>query len=232
MGAGDAEGAAARARLAGAVRDRPGLHRRVDLLRARPRRPGRARLRVARLPRLGRVLRPRRALLRRGRLAAPGARRRDDHRPLRVQRAAELHRRLGDPARLHPADRDHRVRDHGLRRGAVRPGRGRAVGVPVRVGRGARRRVAEPPRRGIQALRALRVRGARRPRAADGDRDPRPGAPAQPRRAHRPGQPRRHAVGQGPRLRVHADARHVRGRRRLLGPRGRGRGRPQAGSSG
>ena len=39
----DAQGAAARARLAGAVRDRPGLHRRVDLLRARPRRRARAR---------------------------------------------------------------------------------------------------------------------------------------------------------------------------------------------
>ena len=38
------------------------------------------------------------ALLRRGRLAAPGARRRDRDRALRLQRAGQLHRRLGDPA--------------------------------------------------------------------------------------------------------------------------------------
>ena len=38
--------AQARARLAGAVRDRPGLHRRVDLLRRRPRRRERARAHV------------------------------------------------------------------------------------------------------------------------------------------------------------------------------------------
>ena len=50
----------------------------------------------------------------------------------------QLHRRLGDPARLHPADRDHRVRDDGLRGGAVRARGGRAVGVLLR--RGGRRR--------------------------------------------------------------------------------------------
>ncbi len=227
MAAGDAEGAAARARLAGAVRDRPGLHRRVGLLRARARHPGRARLRVAGLRGVGRVLRPRGALLRGGRLAAPGARRRDGHRPLRVQRAAELHRRLGDPARLHPADRDHRVRDHGLLRGALRPGGGRAVGVPVRRRGDRRRGVHEHPRRGLQALRPVRVRRARRPRAADADRGPRAGAAAQPGRADRPGEPRRHAVARGSALRVHADAGDVRRRRRFVGAGGRGRGRPQ-----
>ena len=75
------------------------------------------------------LLRARRPLLRRGRLAAPGARRRDDHRALRLQRAVELHRRLGDPARLHPADRADRVRDHGLRGGAVPAAGGRRRGV-------------------------------------------------------------------------------------------------------
>ena len=107
----------------------------------------------------------------------------------------QLHRRLGDPARLHPADRDHRVRDDGLRRGAVRPGGGRGVGVPLRRGGRRRRGVAQPPRRRLQALRALRVRRPRRPRAADDDRDPRAGADPQPGRADRPGEPRRHAVG-------------------------------------
>ena len=48
----------------------------------------------------GALLRAHDAHLRRGQLAAPGARRRVGVRPLRVQRAVELHRRLGDPPRL------------------------------------------------------------------------------------------------------------------------------------
>ena len=80
-------------------------------------------------------------LLRRGRLAAPGARRRDGHRPLRLQRAVELRRRLGDPARLHHPDRADGVRGDRLPGGAVRAARGRARGVPVRR-RGRRRRRA------------------------------------------------------------------------------------------
>ena len=96
-------------------------------------------------------------------------------------------------------------------------------GAAVVVGRG----VAEHPRRGLQALRALRLRRGLRPDPADDDRDPRAADRAQPRRADRPGERRRHAVGQGPGLRVHADARDVRGRRRLVRAGGRGRGRPQ-----
>ena len=45
--------------------------------------------------------------LRGGRLAAPGSRRLDGVRALRVQRARQLHRRLGDPARLRDPDRRH-----------------------------------------------------------------------------------------------------------------------------
>ena len=49
----------------------------------------------------------------------------------------------------------------------------------------------------------------------------------QPGRADQPGERGRHAVGQGPGLRVHADAGDVRGRRRLVRAGGRGGGRPQ-----
>ena len=99
-------------------------------------------------------------------------------------------------------------------------------GVPVRRRGGRRRGVAEHPRRRLEALRALRLRRARRPRAADDDRGPRAGAAAQPRRADRPGEHRGHAVDLGPRLRLHADAGDVRGRRRVLGAGRRGQGQP------
>ena len=70
----------------------------LDLLRGRRRRREGARAHVGGLPRRRDLLRRARALLRRGRLAAPGARRRDGDRPLRLQRAVELRRGLGDPA--------------------------------------------------------------------------------------------------------------------------------------
>ena len=88
----------------------------------------RARLHVARAARRVAVLRAARALLHGGRVAAPGARRRDGDRPLRLQRAVELRRRLGDPARLPDPDRDHGVRDDGLRRACS--GASFAHGVP------------------------------------------------------------------------------------------------------
>ena len=175
---------------------------------------------------VGRLLRLRRPLLRRGRLAAPGTRGRDDHGALRLQRAVELHRRLGDPARLHPADRAHGVRDHGLRGGPVPAAGGRRRRVPVRRRGRRRRRLVEHPGRRLEALRALLVRRARRPRAADDDRDPRAGAAAQPRCADGPDEHRGHALVVGPDLRLHADPRDVRGRRRVIGPGRRGRGRP------
>ena len=67
--------------------------------------------------------------LRRGRLAAPGAGRLDRVRPLRVQRAGELHRRLGAAPGLRDPDRDHdlhrdpvpaRVLEHARARGRRR----------------------------------------------------------------------------------------------------------------
>ena len=76
-------------------------------------------------PHLGRVpgrrgaVRGDRAVLRRGRLAAPGARRRDRDRPLRLQRAGELHRRLGDLPGLPDPGRALRVRLHGLPRAVL-----------------------------------------------------------------------------------------------------------------
>ena len=136
----------------GAVRDRPGLHRRLDLLLDRPGGGARARAHVGGVPGRRRAVRGDRALLRRGRLAAPGARRRDRDRPLRVQRARELHRRLGDLPRLPDPRRALRVRVHGL------PGR-----VLERVQRG-RQRV--PDRLGDRALRRAAWRSAAPARAA------------------------------------------------------------------
>ena len=52
--------------------------------------------------------------LRRGSLAAPGARRLGGLRPLRVQRAGQLRRRLGDRARLHDPARRHGADRAGL----------------------------------------------------------------------------------------------------------------------
>ena len=58
----------------------------------------------------GRLLRAHDRHLRRGQLAAPRARRRVDVRALRLRRAVELHRGLGDPARLPDRDGDRRGR--------------------------------------------------------------------------------------------------------------------------
>ena len=70
--------------------------------------------------------------LRRGRVAAPGPRRLDRLRALRLQRARELHRGLGDPARLHDPHRGHGVLGHALPArpsGAARARRRRAGGA-------------------------------------------------------------------------------------------------------
>ena len=97
----------ARPRRAGAVRDRAERGRLVDLLRARASWPAtRSGSRPLVFLLAGAVLRAHDAHLRRGQLAAPRARRRVDLRPLRLQRAVELHRRLGDPPRLPDRDGD------------------------------------------------------------------------------------------------------------------------------
>ena len=76
----------------------------------------RARAHAGRLPRRRPVLRRDDDDLRRGRVAAPGARGLDGVRALRVQRAVVVRRRLGDPARLPHPHRGHRVHDDRLRR--------------------------------------------------------------------------------------------------------------------
>ncbi len=79
----------------------------LGLLRARRRRAARARADAGRLPRRRRLLRARLDDVRRGRGAAPRARRLVGLRALRLQRAGQLRRRLGDPARLRDPDRRH-----------------------------------------------------------------------------------------------------------------------------
>ena len=136
------------ARQPGAVRDRPGLHRRLDLLLHRPRGRARARADLAGVPGRRAAVRRRRALLRRGRVAAPGARRRDGDRPLRVQRAGQLHRRLGDLPGLPDPRRAVRVRHHGLPGRVLARLRLRLPGVRRgRAGRALRRARGHPRRR-------------------------------------------------------------------------------------
>ena len=210
----------------GAVRDRPGLHRRVDLLRRRRRRREGARAHVGGVPRRRGVLRRARAELRRGRVAAPGARRRDGDRPLRVQRAVELRGGLGDPARLPDPDRADRVLDHRLRGGVLRAVRLRHAGVPARGGGRDRRRDRQRARQLPAALRARLADRARRPGAAaagGGVRDvPRVRAGG----ADGPGLDRGLAVAGGPRVRVPARARRLQRHRRLVRARRPGRDRP------
>ena len=117
----------------------------------------RARADAGRLPRRRPVLPAGGDDVRRGRVAAPGPRGRDGLRPLRLQRARELHRRLGDGARL----RDPAV-GHGVHGDAL-PGRVLGADRP----RGAReRRRARDPRLGRVAehprLRAARACSASR----------------------------------------------------------------------
>ena len=119
---------------------------------------------AARIRRRGDLLRGDDADLRGGELAPPGAGRRVDLRPLRVRRAVELHRRLGDRPRLPDRDGAVRVRDPGL---------------PLRVLGARRRRGSRARDRG----RRDRVGGGREPARA-ARRPARARAPL--RRAERP----------------------------------------------
>ncbi len=92
-----------------AVRDRLHVAGERDLLLARCDRGARARAHAGRLPDRGAAVRADGDDVRRGRLAAPGARRLDGVRALRLQRARQLRRGLGDPARLRDPDRGHGV---------------------------------------------------------------------------------------------------------------------------
>ena len=97
-----AAGAAAAPRPRGSLALRRRLlgGRLLDLLLARGRRRPRPRADAADLPRRRPAVRPDDAHLRRGRGDVPRARRLVDVRPLRLQRAGLVHRRLGDPDRL------------------------------------------------------------------------------------------------------------------------------------
>ena len=88
------------------VRDRLQHGRLVDLLRARRRRGVRARAHAGRVPGRRPAVRDHDADVLRGHDRASRARRLGGHGALRVQRALELHRGLGDPARLPDPDRD------------------------------------------------------------------------------------------------------------------------------
>ena len=114
------------------------------------------------------VLRADRADLRRGRVDAPGARRLDGVRALRVQRARELHRRLGDPARLRDPDRDLRAHRDRIPRRLLVP---RSATAPRRCCCRSR----SSPTSCSRTSRGF-VAGARA--AARGDRDRRPRDPA------------------------------------------------------
>ena len=139
-------------RLADPVHDRLLLAGERDLLLARRDRRPRARAHPARLPDLGGDVRADRDDLRRGGLASPGPRRRDGVRALRLQRAHQLRRGLGDPPRLRDPDRD-----HGVLRDAVPAG---LLGPPRGHRRGARARARSSSPSSSSATSAASARGA------------------------------------------------------------------------
>ncbi len=181
------------------------------LLLARGRRQPRARAHPARLPARRGDVRADRADLRRGLLAAPGARRLHRVRPLRLQRARLVRRRVGDPPRLHHPDRGLRLlRDavpQGLLGAAGQPQRG----VRARPGDHRLRRALQHPRPLLPpraAHRRARRRGAR-PRAVRDRARPRP--LLQPPHRHRvdpPGE-RSHLVRPDLRAHHHHDGVHL-----------------------
>ena len=149
-----------------AVRDRLHGGRRGDLLLAGRRRRSRAGNDAVRLPVRRRDVRPRGHDLRRGLVVAPGPRRRDGLRALRLQRGVVVHRRLGDDPRLHDPARGHRVLGDEL------PG---SVSPPVRLRRTGAGAVLRDPRlrRGAQHPRLLAHPREPDHRAGDhGHRDP------------------------------------------------------------
>ncbi len=177
----------------------------------------------ARVPRVRPVLRVHDRDLRRGQLAAPRARRRLDVRALRLRRAVELHRRLGDPARLPDRDGDRRRRDLRLPRGVLdRARRGRGRDRDRRPGARLRRRSERARARGRPARHGAAPVAARDPAAARRcrrSRSRRTGIPGSITDSRRP----RRLAGMGS-----AAVRDRGGGRRA----GRGRGRVGAGRRG
>ncbi len=198
----------ARPRLTGAVRDRLDVACERDLLLARRRHRERARPDAGRAARRGDLLRADGDDVRRGRVAAPGAGGLDGLRALRLQRAVELHRRLGGAAGLPHPHRRHGVRRDELPRrllGAAGQGRAGARGR----GRDHRlRRVSQHARLLRPRDRADRRARRRRRRAAAADRRPR-GLPRRRRRRADGDDPPRHVTALGGRD-VRADGLHRR----------------------
>ena len=139
----------------------------------------------------------------------------------------ELHRRLGDLPGLPDPRGALRVRRDGLPGRLLARLRRRLRGVRDRRRDRALRGAGGDPRRRPAALRAQRAAGAGRPRAAGAGGRARDGAAVRARRAHPPGADRRHALDPGRRVRVPARARRLQRHRRVVGPRGPGRDRPQ-----
>ena len=187
-----AERPRARARHAGALRDRLRRRRLVDLLRARPDRLVRARADAARLRDRRDLLRHDRDHLRGGHRPLPGGRRLVELLAARLQRGVLVRGRLGPDAQL---------RRHDLDLGVLRPA------LPVRVlGAAAAEPVGHRRRRGRDraarlAQRLRRPRGGAAERRARGDRlldagaarRARRGADLQPARPDRRDPPRRRA---------------------------------------
>ena len=151
------------------VRGRVGRRRILDLLLGRRRRRSRPGAHPGDLPGGRADVRPHVALLRGGRGDAAGAGRIRHLRPARLQRADQLHRRLGDPDRL--PDRDRGGVDHGLPLPDADLGHVRRRGR--RAGRGGRR---HRPRRHPQHRRRHRAKPAVSPRGAGAGRARAPAA--------------------------------------------------------
>ena len=225
-----AQAAAARAgdRRARALLDRVRGDRVVDLLRARRRRGLRARLHACGAARRRRLLRDRRALVRRGHDGDPRDRRRRHLRPEGVQRPRRLRHRLGALPRLRDRDRAvdavraalprrrvrvrHAAREpvgHRRRGARDRGDRGVPLAAPLppvpRRGGGRRRRPRHTgPARGARLrldLLAGRARGGHRPRGRADVALDRVRAAARAPRLHRPRdgrEPRRGDAAAGP----------------------------------
>ena len=174
-------GAAAQPGLVDALRDRLRGGRELDLLLARGHRRPRARAHAVRLPARGGLLPPGGDDVRRGRVAAPGPRRLDGLRALRLQRGRELHRRLGGAPGLHHPRRGQRLLGDELPRRLLGAARRRHARAAAGLRDRRLRRHRDDPRV-LAASRHARGHGrGRRPRRAAARRHRRPGDVLPPR---------------------------------------------------
>ena len=178
---------AAQHRLAGPVHGRLHVAGERDLLLARGDRRPRARAHAARVPVGGAAVRADGDDLRGGRLAASGSWRLDRVRPLRVQRARELHRRLGDPARLHHPDRRHGLLGDPVPAGVLAPAGAQRRSRCCSRWRSSRSSCwATSAASAVRRSRRVGAAGGRRSAGAAADRGDRAGAVLQPADAARP----------------------------------------------